>query len=318
MDYSPLDRVPLLNEGIQDSVISAWRSQGLPDGSKLSDWFTYDQLNVVDADLYPRPELAGPVLTEADRIKRLNRMNSDDPERIADCPNWADAARRWRDDGHIIELPIHDGLFLTMGVEEWSSFEAVLYKIADEPLRVRAIMEDQAVFAVNLAERILKEVKVDYASFSEPIASCHGPLISPKLYRDLALSSYRPILDVLRRHGVESVVWTTYGNALCLIPDVLDAGFNVLRAHERECPDMDYMLLRKRFGSSLRLIGGIDTDNLLAGPEAIDFELNETVAPLLEKGGYIPLPDGRVRANMPLAHYIYYRRNLENLVNSFV
>ncbi len=36
--------------------------------------------------------------------------------------------------------------------------------------------------------------------------------------------------------------------------------------------------------------------------------------PLLAQGGYVPLADGRVRANVPLENYLYYRRLLQTTV----
>ena len=195
------------------------------------------------------------------------------------------------------------------------SFESVLTQIAERPTWVRSIMDDQANFAIALAKRLLKQVSVDFVSFSEPIATRHGPLISPRQYRELALNSYRPILDKLRRAGVDTIVWTTYGNARPLLEDVLDAGFDTIRCYERESESMDYFHLRQQFGHSLKMIGGIDLDVLLKGPAALDKEFDHKVIPLLQQGRYIPLADGRVRANMPFTHYAYYRHRLEDAVH---
>jgi len=64
------------------------------------------------------------------------------------------------------------------------------------------------------------------------------------------------------------------------------------------------------------LIGGIDLDVLRAGKEAIQREVEEKVPPLLAQGGYIPLADGRVRADIPFENYIYYRGLLEKVTRS--
>jgi hypothetical protein len=77
---------------------------------------------------------------------------------------------------------------------------------------------------------------------------------------------------------------------------------------------MDYRDIRREFGDGLRLIGGIDLDVLMQGPDAIDRELSEKVPALLNSGGYIPLADGRVRSQFPFKHYAYYREQLEHMV----
>ena len=69
----------------------------------------------------------------------------------------------------------------------------------------------------------------------------------------------------------------------------------------------------RQFGPELRLIGGLDLDVLRGDREAIRRELEEKVPPLLAQGGYIPLLDGRVRADVPWENYCYYRELLEHL-----
>jgi hypothetical protein len=74
---------------------------------------------------------------------------------------------------------------------------------------------------------------------------------------------------------------------------------------------MDYRSLRREFGRELRLIGGIDLDALRFGKQQIYREVREKVPPLLQQGGYVPLADGRVRADVPYENYLYYRQLLE-------
>ena len=42
-------------------------------------------------------------------------------------------------------------------------------------------------------------------------------------------------------------------------------------------------------------------------------DLYKTMPPLVAQGGYVPLADGRVRANVPLENYVYYRRLLQEV-----
>ena len=49
------------------------------------------------------------------------------------------------------------------------------------------------------------------------------------------------------------------------------------------------------------------------GKQAIQREVEQKVPPLLEQGGYIPLADGRVREDISLENYVYYRELLEKI-----
>ena len=51
------------------------------------------------------------------------------------------------------------------------------------------------------------------------------------------------------------------------------------------------------------------------GKEAIQRELEEKVPPLLAQGGYVPLADGRVRADIPFENYLFYRQLLEKVTS---
>jgi hypothetical protein len=208
---------------------------------------------------------------------------------------------------------IHRGLFRTMEVMGWDSFEPVLYLLADRPDFVRQIMDSYAEFAAVLAERVLSEVEIDFVYFSEPIGSNHAPIVSPATYKTFVLDSYAPIIEVLRKYGVQWIGFATYANARVLLKDVLDAGFNCLWATETESRAMDYRDIRKEFGHDLRLIGGIDLDVLLRDASAIRDEMMVKVPPLLVDGGFIPLADGRVRATVPFENYVFYRQLLEEL-----
>jgi hypothetical protein len=155
---------------------------------------------------------------------------------------------------------------------------------------------------------------VDAVIFSEPIGGNEGPLISPEMYENIVLKSYQPVLDVLCRHHVETIIFQTFANARMLIPSILKWGFNGLWACEVNIEAMDYRSIRKEFGRDLRLIGGIDLDALRSSKADIKKEIQTKVPPLLDQGGYIPLADGRVREDVSFENYCYYRELLQSII----
>jgi uroporphyrinogen decarboxylase len=137
------------------------------------------------------------------------------------------------------------------------------------------------------------------------------------MYEEFVLTNYEPLLGVLRRYGVETIIFRTYANARILIPSILKWGFNCLWACEVNIEEMDYRDLRREFGRDLRLIGGIDLDALRSDKETIRREVEEKVPSLLAQGGYVPLADGRVREDVPLENYLYYRKLLGKIIQEF-
>ncbi len=310
MRFGKPDRVPYFQEGIREGVLREWKRQGLGSAAELADMFPIDGREEVEIDGYPHPGFIrwpDSVSGLAGLRRRLKPGNSRLPE------GWRKKAPHWKDREDVLMLEVHHGFFLTMGVRGWNRFSYVIESLTDRPDYVLGIMHIEAEMLTRLTERFLSEVHIDAAIFSEPIGGNNGSLISPKMYEKFVLSTYIPILEVLKRHAVEVIILRTYANARVLIPSMLKFGANCLWACETNAEAMDYRSIRKEFGRDLRLIGGIDLDILRESRQAIQREVEEKVPPLLEQGGYVPLADGRVREDIPFENYVYYRRLLETI-----
>lgn len=311
MRFGHPDRVPYFEEGIRKDVLKAWRKQGLAAHANLAQMFASDEREEIDLDVNPHPWPARWPSTPSDLQAYAFSLDPTDRTRLPQ--GWNKQVPAWQSRTHALMLQVHIGFFETMGVDGWQRFHELILLMHNDPGFVREVMRINGEFVAALTERALQEVQIDAAIFSEPIGDNHGPLISPKMYADFVLSSYRPILEVLRRHSVDIIILRTYANARLLIPVLLEQGIDCLWACEVNTEAMDYRSLRREFGKRLRLIGGIDLDVLRQGREAIRRELEEKVPPLLEQGGYIPIADGRVRPNIPFENYVYYRQLLEKI-----
>lgn len=311
--YGRPDRPPCFEEGIRDDVIRAWQQQGMPAGKTPDELFYIDQRQEIMLEVEPRPyPKRWPTSTNGLEMLR-RRLDPEDDERLPS--GWPEIAQEWQQRDYPLLIRVHDGFFQTLGVGDWRRFEEIIYLIKDDPVFVREVLDLQGQFTAQLLERILSQVDIDAAIFSEPISSNSGPLISPKMYEEFALASYEPVLEVLRRHGVQTIIARTYANAQVLLPGLLKWGFNCLWACETS-GTMDYLAIRREFGKELRLIAGIDTDALRGDKETIRREVEEKVPSLLASGGYIPLADGRIRVEIPYENYAYYRELLAQTVTA--
>ncbi|UCG09308.1 MAG: hypothetical protein JSV83_11880 [Desulfobacterales bacterium] len=311
MAYGTLDRTPYFEEGIRKEVIKAWRRQGLPRNADLSRMFPSDLRERMEVDLNPRPSLRRWPTTMADLDTFQKHLNPYDKKRLP--KKWSKRVSAWSSRDHVLMLYVHRGFFQTMGVRDWRRFKEVIYLLIDHPDLVRRMMTIQGEFSAKLAERVLKEVRIDAAVFSEPIGGNDCPLISPQMYEEFVLKSYEPLLNLLNRYGVETIIFQTFANARILLPSILRWGFNCLWACEVNIAAMDYRSIRHEFGRDLRLIGGIDLDALRRDRDAIRSEIETKVPPLIRDGGYVPLADGRVREDVPFENYVYYRELLQKI-----
>jgi len=92
---------------------------------------------------------------------------------------------------------------------------------------------------------------------------------------------------------------------------MMEHGFNCTWPLE-VMAEMDAPALRKRFGRGLRLGGNIAKEAVIAGPDAIDQEI-ERLMPLIREGGFLPALDDMASPDMPLSHYRYMIERLQGI-----
>jgi hypothetical protein len=308
MQYGRPDRVPYFEEGIRDEVVEVWRRQGLAADADLAALFPSDPVEHIEPDFDPRPLFERWPSSRAELPELAKRLDPADSARLPE--DWAERVQTLKSADAVRMLWVHQGFFLSAGVERWNRFNFVMHALKKDPSFVHELMAIWGAFTAALAERMLTSVDIDAAVFSEPIGDNNGPLISPSMYEEFVLPSYDPLLQVLRKNNVDTIIFITYGNARLLIPSILKWGFNCLWACEVFIDAMDYRDLRREFGRDLRLIGGIDLDALRKGKKAVRKEIEAKVPPLVATGGYVPLADGRVREDVAFEDYAYYRQML--------
>ncbi len=94
------------------------------------------------------------------------------------------------------------------------------------------------------------------------------------------------------------------GDVRPILPYMMEGGINCLFPFEvNGCAHPAELLTE--YGKDLRIMGGVNKIELGKGPEAIKAYL-KTLAPLVERGGYIPFCDHRCPPNVKPEDYLYY------------
>ena len=198
-------------------------------------------------------------------------------------------------------------------LREMLGLERVLYSFYDEPDWMREMLGFFEGFYCSLYEEVLADTDVDYVLFWEDMCFRNGPLVSPRIFRELISPCYRRTIDMLRARGVTHFFVDTDGNPEALLPAFIEAGVNGMYPFEvQSCPDLVDLA---RAYPGFVFMGGIDKKALAAGPAAIDRELQKARC-LLERGGYIPYTDHAVPPDVPFGHFTYYRKGLKKLLGN--
>jgi hypothetical protein len=179
----------------------------------------------------------------------------------------------------------------------------------DDPAFVERMMEERADAVIAITAEVLRHTEVDAFWYWEDMAYNHASLVDPRMYRSFALKHYRRVNDWLRSRGIRHIGLDSDGNISELIPVWIDAGITHLWPFEVQS-GMDVLEVRRRYGKSLAMIGGIDKRALTLGNAAIHAEIDR-VMPLAEEGGYIPELDHSVPPNVSWQAFGEYVRYLK-------
>jgi hypothetical protein len=130
----------------------------------------------------------------------------------------------------------------------------------------------------------------------------NGPFISRQSYTRLFQPFHRRLNDWIHENTPWKVFIHSCGSIIDLLPDIIDAGFDILNPVQCSARGMDATTLKERFGDRLTFWGGgIDTQKTLpfGTPEDIRREATERVEIFGAGGGFVFNPVHNVQANTP-------------------
>jgi uroporphyrinogen decarboxylase len=206
-------------------------------------------------------------------------------------------------------LTLLDPLSGTFGyysmLRNWMGTEGVSYLLYDDTALVEECLEFLTEFAIRTLTPAVEEVKFDFYYIHEDMCYKNGPLVSPQMFRRLFLPHYLRFIGFLRSHGVELIMVDTDGNHEVLTPVFLDAGVDGFGPIERAA-DMDPVKVRREYGRRVAMVGGVDKREIAKGRRAIEREIQRSIVPILDQGGYIPVIDHAIPPDVSLADFEYY------------
>jgi uroporphyrinogen decarboxylase len=165
------------------------------------------------------------------------------------------------------------------------------------------ILERTVVFQIAQWKRALEEVgdMIDVASLSDDLGTQHGPMMSVKMYRELFKPRLMRIIETIHSHSNAKIYIHTDGSVYAFLPDLIDAGIEIINPVQKECKDMEPAKLKKDFGNHLTFWGASVRTNVLefGTTEAICAEALETIHQLAPGGGFIFAPIHNLQPGVP-------------------
>jgi uroporphyrinogen decarboxylase len=227
------------------------------------------------------------------------RFRRDDPDRDVDIERLKQDHPPDRD----YPLCVSTGSMIGK-IRDLLTFEGLAYACYDYPDMVEDMVETACVLVEDSLDRILPHLQIDAAAGWEDICFKNGPIISLDFFDNVVVPRFERIGSKLKNAGID--IWNTDcdGDVRPLVPGFLKAGLNCMFPFEVNGSGHPADLAEK-YGKELLIMGGIDKMQLRQGREAIKSYL-DSVAPLVERGGYIPFCDHRCPPDVKPDDYLYY------------
>lgn len=205
-------------------------------------------------------------------------------------------------------LPPTMGCFeLTAHIFEILSFllgyESLCYAVVDQPDLVDAILERAGAFYVDFTRALVDFSRVAVVWGSDDLGFRSGTMMSPDFLRAKILPWHKRCAEIAHAKGKPYLLHSC-GNLDAIMEDlVTDVGVDA--KHSFEDAILPVTVAKRRWGSRITLLGGIDMDFLCRSDEAsIRQRVRETLEICSVGGGYC-LGTGNTVANyLPLDNYL--------------
>jgi hypothetical protein len=130
-----------------------------------------------------------------------------------------------------------------------------------------------------------------------------GPFISVNAYRDLFKPFHKQVNDLVHRKSNWKTFIHSCGSVYPLIPEFIDAGFDILNPVQCSAAEMDASRLKNQFGDRVVFWGGgVDTQKTIAFGSAgeVYSEVRERIKIFNEDGGFVFNSVHNIQGNTPL------------------
>lgn len=175
---------------------------------------------------------------------------------------------------------------------------------------VRQIFERQCEIALENLPKIYNavgdRVAVAWVSGTD-FGAQNNCFISPKAFRSLYKPYYKRVNDWIH----ENTNWKTFihscGAILPIIPDIIEAGFDILNPVQTSAANMDPTVLKTRFGDQVTFWGGgVDTQHTLpfGTPDDVRAQVRERMQIFGRGGGFVFNPIHNVQAKVPIENLL--------------
>ena len=194
------------------------------------------------------------------------------------------------------------------GYEKWlmdimidpKGVAALFDRIAEDKIRYWDAVIDWALETGN-------ENKIQVISECDDLGSQNSTILDPSVLRQIIIPRFKIIFShVKKRLPHTKIFMHSCGAIREIIPDLIEAGLDILNPVQFTAVGMDLKLLKKDFGDALTFWGGgVDTQSTLnkGNPQQVKDEVKRILDILAPGGGFVFAPVHNVQDDVPAENF---------------
>lgn len=274
---------------------AAFRVVYAGDGSFKDEW------GVGYRPMGPHNERVGHPLADAslDDLEAFPWPDPDDPGRV---DGLAGEARRLYDETGYCLVAGHISAGIFQDCWNLRGMARFLEDMALHPEFAQALLSRVTAIHIGMWACFLEAVGeyVDIVETADDLGGQSGPLISPKMYRELIKPHHATLNEAIRSRTRARILYHSCGAIMPLIDDLIEIGVDILNPIQPLPGLMDPETLQRRYGDRLLFHGGLDVQKLLltGTPGQVRQHVQRYLA-AFGRGRYIMAPANTVLPGTP-------------------
>jgi uroporphyrinogen decarboxylase len=179
---------------------------------------------------------------------------------------------------------------------EWGTFmrrmDNFLTDLYLEPLEVHRFLDALMQKHLDLLVKTCEAVGdlIDIIKFGDDLGTTNGPFFDNATYREFFKPRHKMLCDYVKTHSGMHTMLHCCGGIYELIPELIEAGFEILNPVQINAVHMEPERLKNEFGSEITFWGGgIDTRSVLnhATPQEVKDHVRHNLEIFSKGGGYV-------------------------------
>jgi len=179
---------------------------------------------------------------------------------------------------------------------EWGTFlrrmDNFLMDLAAEPEQVERLLDALMERHLATLEKVCRAVGdiADIVRFGDDLGTSAGPFMSPNMYRQLFKPRHTMLCDYVHKHSKMKTFLHSCGSIRALLPDLIEAGYDIINPVQTTCLGMEADGLKKDFGKDICFWGGgCDTRTVLptGSPQEVKDHVKRRLEILMPGGGFV-------------------------------